>query len=761
MRRLAIFTGAFSLGIFLAQYLLPDRWLLPCGVLAFLAAWGRLFLPELRGRRLLLAGTGLALALGWNWLYVLAVQAPMEALAETETAAVMTAQDYPETVKSGVRVTVRVEGLPGKAVLYGGAGLADLEPGQTVRGCVRFRSAARIREDDLRNFTAQGVFLLAYGRGELTVEAGSAGSPRWWPVRMGRAMRETAADLFDGETAAFLAAILTGDKSGLSEEVLSDLSEAGLYHMLAVSGMHCGFLLALLRLAVGKHRRRLLAGVSALALVFYALLTGGRPSVVRACVMLLLLLAAPLFGRQSDGPTSLLAAMFLILLANPFAAGSVGLQLSFGAMAGILWVTPRLYRMLVGEKQRSRGCRYLAAGVSATVGALMWTAPLSGLYFGVLGLVSPLSNLLCLWAASAVFLTGLAAVLAGMLFPPLGAALGWIPTLLVRYLLTCAHVLAKLPYHAVYFANPYLKYWLAFAYLLFLPACLLRPKRRRTYALAAGLAVLALAVTVRLGVRRYQSDLDVLVLDVGQGQCVLLHSGGVSALVDCGSANSWYGAGGIAADQLMSMGCRQLDYLVLTHYDSDHVNGVTGLLARLKVGVLLVPEGGDGAGMQAAVLAAAEVHGTPVRFVRDREELNLGRASLRVFPPVGESGDNQRGLAVLATAGEEDLLITGDMDAATEKRLLEAYALPDIEYLAAGHHGSRHSTCDALLDAVTPETVCISVGSNSYGHPAAETLERLARHGCAVYRTDLHGNIYLSLQRGDSHGTEEERDRAQ
>lgn len=127
--------------------------------------------------------------------------------------------------------------------------------------------------------------------------------------------------------------------------------------------------------------------------------------------------------------------------------------------------------------------------------------------------------------------------------------------------------------------------------------------------------------------------------------------------------------------------------------------------------------------------------------------ISLGRAALTVYPPVGTGGDNQEGLAILASAGELDLLVTGDMDRATERKLLAACELPDLEVLAAGHHGSRYSTSEELLEALGPETVCVSVGSNSYGHPSEETLERLARQGCAVYRTDLHGDIHLSLNR--------------
>lgn len=747
MRVLAAFAGAFAAGIFLAQYCLIVDWLPFCAAVAFVLACGGAFLKRAAGRRVLLIGLGLSLAFGYDWLYVRQIQRPMEALAGTDAEATMTLCDYATGTGYGAKVTVRVEGLPGKAVYYGGEDLLSLRPGCTVRDTVRFQSAACIRDDDVTVFTSKGIFLLAYQRGEAVYGAGNADSPRWWPARLGRAMRGQIAKLFSGDTAAFLSAILTGDKVGLSEQAAADLSEAGLYHILAVSGMHCLFLLKLMTPIIGRHRKRLMAGVMTLVLVFYALLTGGSPSVVRACTMLLFFLAAPLFRRGSDGPTALSAALLLILLANPFAAASVSLQLSFGAMAGILWLTPRLERMLIGGEKHGRIYRFIVSGFSATMGALVFTVPISAYYFGFLVLISPLSNLLCLWAASVVFMLGLLAVLTGFVWLPLGALIGLVPGILIRYVLFAAHLLAKLPYHAVYFANPYLKYWLAFAYLLFAAACLLKPKAKRKYAVAALSSLLALAVTVCLGAARYDSALDAVVLDVGQGQSVVLASRGVFALADCGSGNSWYDAGGLAADQLLTMGCRELDYLILTHYDSDHVNGVTGLLARMKVETLLLPSGADDSGMQGTLLGAAEASGVSVRFVAGEETICLGDAELTLFPPLGESEeDNERGLSLLAAAGEKELLITGDMDSATERKLLETYDLPDIEALVVGHHGSKYSTSNELLNALTPETAIISVGSNTYGHPADETMRRLAEHGCVIYRTDLQGYIHLFLQ---------------
>lgn len=745
MRKLAVFAGAFSAGIFLAQYLLPYDWLLPAAFACLGLGLGALLLPWEQRRRGVVIGAALALALGYHWLYARQIQRPMETLAGTEAAVTMTLLDYAEPAAYGARATVRIEGLPGKAVYYGGGELLALQPGQTVRDRVSLQSAGHIRDEGVSVFTSKGVFLLAYARGQAVFGRGTMEALRWRPVRLGRAMRDRIHEMMDGDAAGFLTAILTGETTGLSEGAAWDLSESGMYHILAVSGMHCGFLLLLLRAVIGRHRRRLLAGVTAVLLVGYAMLAGARPSMVRACVMLVLLLAAPLFRRESDVPTSLLTALFLILLANPFAAASIGLQLSFGAVAGIFWLTPKLHKTLLGERKHGKVFHFIAAGSSTTMGALVFTIPLTAYYFGLVVLVSPISNLLCLWAASVVFISGLIAVFAGFLCPPLGSLMGLLPALLSRYILAVARLLAKLPYHAVYTANPYLKYWLVFAYLLFAAAFFLKPKTRRKYLAAAGCCALTLAVTVCLGAARYRSGLDVLVLDVGQGQSVLLASGGQFALTDCGSANNWQDPGETAAHQLWTMGCRTLDCLILTHYDSDHISGAVKLLEHIPVSTLLVPELPEAGSPGAQVLETAAARGTEVRVPAEPETVGLGRAVLTVYPPVSDKGDNERGLSVLASAGEEDLLITGDMDSATERKLLEAYDLPDIEVLVAGHHGSKYSTSDELLDALSPETAVISVGSNSYGHPADETIRRLAEHGCAVCRTDTQGIIHLSL----------------
>lgn len=739
MRRLALFAGTFSAAVFLAQYLLPEAWLVPWALACFPLALAGLLLPVQVKRRAVVIGAALSLGLGYTWLYAHQIQRPAAALADTAQAVTATLCGYAEPSPFGARATVRIEGVPGKAVLYGGDFLLDLEPGQTVTGPVQLRSAGKIRDEDITTFTSKGVFLLAYSCGTPTIGPGSAGSLRWLPQRLSRTVQAQIKALF-GPDSGFFTAILTGNRLGLPEDIEIPLSEAGLSHIMAVSGMHCAILMGLASAVAGR-RSRLTAGVTIPLLWFYALFTGASPSTVRACIMLTLAASAPLFRRESDGPTTLAAALMLILLGNPYAAASVSLQLSFAAMAGLLLLTPALNRMLLGcKKSPGPVLRFVSGAVSASLGAMAFTAPLSGYYFGSLCLIAPLSGVLCLWAVSLVFGLGFPAVLSSLFLPVFGKLIAVPAVLFVRYILYISGILAQIPGHAVYFSNPYLKYWLACAYLLFALAWLTRRAGRRGYALAALLAALTLCVTAKLGAARYQADLDAVILDVGQGQCIVLASAGEYAVVDCGSANRWRDAGSIAAQQLRSMGCRRIDWLILTHYDSDHTSGVPGLLTRLGADTLLAPEGGG----DTSVLASAAERGTAITPVTAPVTLPLGRAKVTVYPPIGDGEDNERGLTILASAGENDLLITGDMDAGTERRLLETCVLPDIETLIAGHHGSKYSTSNELLAAVKPETAVISTGSNAYGHPSPEAMARLARAGCAIYRTDLQGSIHIA-----------------
>lgn len=757
MRVLATIGFSFSAGVFLAALLPWTGWQLYAagGVLLLALAWLFAARKQKYFRRGLLILLPLVVSLAYFAGYDHLVRQPIEDRCGAASDFTATVCDWPQATERGARVTVELEGYHrARAVLYGEAELLAARPGDTVTGTAQWQSAAHFDSDDVTHFNARGVYALLYGREDVRLSAGDGDALRWLPQRAGKAFREKVAAIWDDpRVSGFLTAELTGDKSAMDDGDYLAMQETGLAHLFAVSGLHCAFLVTLLALLISR-RQRLLCAVTIPLLLFYMVMVGMSPSVVRACIMQIFLLIAPLFRRGSDPLTSLAAALLVILLCNPFAAASVSLQLSFSATLGMVLLSPRLYKLLTGwYKGKCRPLRaalcFVAANLSATLSAVVFTAPLTAWYFRIFVLVAPLSSLLAVPAAGWSFMAAFVTVLLGFVWLPLASLLGWISWALVRYILWIANGMMSWRYHAVYFTNPYLIYWLLFLYAAFI-GCAATPDGKRKYLLASALSVLTLTAAIWVNRQDYQYGvLTALTLDVGQGESVILTSGGETALVDCGSSNSYKDPGGLAADTLHSMGVRELSAVVVTHYHADHTNGLYEVLRRIPVQTIYLPDIEDEYGVRERLVSLAEEKGAQVTYVTKETADTLGDTILTIYPPVQSGGDlNELGLTALASAGDFDLIITGDMSGSTEKKLVETYALPDIEVLVVSHHGSRYSSNIRFLKAVTPEAAVISVGDNNYGHPSEETLQRLLAIGADIWRTDQQGTIRITVNGG-------------
>lgn len=762
MRKLASFALPFGVGIFLSAYLLPRTVQLAGAALCALIwvvclrRWRRQRVDK--RLRPVLYTAGLAIALLWSWGYDIRTVYPAEQLAGTEETFVFQAADWPETGTYSVSVEARLLNPDGPdlgVLLYfypGDEKIPDIKPGDTLTCTVQLKLADTVGGEENGYYYSKGIFLTANAAAIPEVTPAENVPLKYWPALWRRAMGEHIAELFSDETAGLALALTTGDKSGLTGGFYTALKRCGLAHVVAVSGMHMSMVVMLAAMLVRRRRRKMMAIVSIPLVLAFMALTGFAPSVVRAGVMQILLLLGPALSREGDTVTSLSFALLLLLLQNPYAAMSVGLQLSFLSVAGILTITGRLnekffhrFPLKKGKtKPRrlyNRAVRFLVGCVTMSIGAIAFTTPLTVYYFGTVSLISPLANLLTLWAVTVLFLLCLPAAALGGVLPVAGKVLAALAEPVSWLFHRIVYGLSSLPFASVSLeTGRYILFWLLFVYAV-IGACILFRKEKPKPIVPVCCCAIALAAALLFNALSLRGDgLAVTVLDVGQGQSILLATQSSTALVDCGGSG-WEDPGDIAADYVQAMGKSTLDLLILTHYHSDHACGVPELMERLDVAALAVPDVEPDSTLRAEILALAEEKGTEVIFIEEDTTVELDSASLTLYAPLGTGGGNEEGLSVLATQGDFDALITGDMNAAVERRLVKYGNLPDIELLVAGHHGSASSTSAELLEAVMPEYAVISVGYNTYGHPAPETLDRLEQAGCTVWRTDLRGTI--------------------
>ena len=765
MSMLAILSFFFAGAVFCANYLPLESLLLPLGG-GFTLAFGLTFLPQVRkrprGRTVRYAAFGLALGFLWTAGYSWVFWRPAERLDEKTVRITATVSQWPqETDYGGFSVLARAdtEGwVTVPILLYVDGQGADLRPGdriETVTHCALADQASS--GEEITYYTAKGIFLTGQAYGRLDVERPDHIPLRDWPAYWSQALKESISKAFPDDVSGLVQALVTGNRDNLSDPFTTSLQRAGLSHTVAVSGMHLAFLAGLLSMLFGGWRR-LASLVTIPVTVLFTLTAGCTPSVVRAAVMILLLHIGPLFYRERDEFTSLGGALLLLLLYNPFSAAHIGLQLSFAAVAGIFLCAQPLQTALMARipfRPAKRWTlwwaiqlvpKFIVSTFCATLGASVFTVPLSAIYFQSVSLIAPLSNLLTLWAVGILFGAGVLIGTLGVFVPELAALVALPIAPLGRYLNAVIDGLSSLTFSAVTTQSVYYRAWLVLVYLILMLIPILPGKKRWIIPTCCGVTTLCLAMLLNAWSFWWGSG-AVTVLDVGQGQSVLVRSGQFLCLVDCGGY-SYDSAGDTAADFLGDYGVGRLDLLVLTHFHADHANGVAQLLKRVQVDTLAIPPAtGEEEPLREEILSAAQEQGVEVLEVGEDTLLTLDEdRTIQLYAPLGAGETNEAGLTCLVSNGDFDTLITGDMGADVEQQLLTHAVLPDLEVLVAGHHGSKSSTSEQLLAATAPDYAFLSVGEhNSYGHPAQETLERLAAAGCRIYRTDLQGTITLRI----------------
>ena len=544
--------------------------------------------------------------------------------------------------------------------------------------------------------------------------------------------------------AGLIPGLAVGDTLAVSSETDAAMKESSLSHLTAVSGANCAIVVGLAFGAVaaagGSRGARIAAGMIALA--GFVVLVTPEPSVVRAGAMAAIAMLGVLLGRTGAGLSLLSLAVTGLLVADPWLAGALGFALSAVATGSLL-----LFARPLADGLTTRMPRPLALALSVPLAAQLACGPLLVAITPTVPVYGVIANLLAAPAAPVATVVGLAACLAAPA-PALQSGLTAIAWLPAAWIAGTAQTFSALPGDQV----PWLEGPAGVAALaivsLAIGIVVIAPRRRtRSLRTSAGL-LLAAVVGVVAGVGALSSIAGrwtlperwgVLACDVGQGDAVLVRSAGSVALIDTGPDPE-------ALERCLArVGIDQIDLLVLTHFDSDHVGGAAGVADR----VTTVVHGPIGSADAERVRAAFEKQGADTLLARPGMQGTLGTASWRVLWPPADSrafpaGNDASVVLDIRGGGLPTSLFLGDLSASPQTALAASGA-PDPPYdlVKVAHHGSADQ--DTRLYALAdPAAALVTVGAdNSYGHPRAEILGPLHDLGATVARTDTQGVIAL------------------
>ncbi|MGE5857289.1 MAG: ComEC/Rec2 family competence protein [Solirubrobacterales bacterium] len=649
--------------------------------------------------------------------------------------------------RNGDQVEVRVNSAAGRVLVVAPEPVGDLGVGSEVSAEGVLEQPEPWRAAYLRR---QGI-AMTLRTDRIEPLPGRRGGPAGWIDGIRDRAEAALARGMPEREAALARGFVLGEDDRIDHRTREDFQRSNLTHLLAVSGENVILLCVLawpLLAVLGLTLRARLIGALCL-IAIYVPVTGAGPSIQRAGVMGAAGLIAALADRPRSRWYAVLLAVAVTLAINPRADGDVGWQLSFAAVVGILLWSGRLANALSGDAARGSVRRAVVEGIAVTVAATVATAPLMAEAFDQFSPAALPANVLALPAVAPAMWLGMLAGIAGQLPLVPVEPLNWLDSLCLAYIAQIAHWLsaprwAQLTVHLA-------SVWAvvaAYAVLLGAMEILIRWLQRRNglgalvtagrlgrIAAVVMVAVAALALWPFRGHRgppRPAADLVVRVLDVGQGDSILLDPpGGDPVLVDTGPP------GDGVEDRLRALGVDSLAAIVISHDQSDHAGDLGDLLGSIRVARLVYGRA-DARLRRAALAVGAE----PFQLA-EGGEIDSGALHLSaLWPPrelLGETGEDPNLLCLVLVARWRHftMLLPGDA---------EAESVPmdpgPIDVLKVSHHGSADAGLPDLLERSVPKLAVISVGAdNPYGHPTAQTVSELRSHGVPTMRTDREGEI--------------------
>lgn len=616
--------------------------------------------------------------------------------------------------------------------------------------------------------------------------------------------------VLESEEAALCIGILIGAREDISEEVEKDFKMSNLTHMLAVSGSHITYIISASSLLLGRTSKRFTKIFTIIFLIFFMALTGFTASVIRASIMGILILLSSLLYRKSDTINNLGISSIIILIFNPYTITDLGFLLSYAGTIGIVFfgnsTTKVIYNfinkmtngkinfeldnnseiqencaslsneILKGNKGVKRKklvyiiIKYIVNALSITFSANILIIPIMAYSFSTISFTFWISNILAGPVMEIVTIFGFLVYFISIIFNPLAEFLGIFLNLLLSILKKIASFSSIIPGSSIYIKTPYLIECVIYFLIVFLwlnkekvlnieiGKNLLNRFKNNKYKIIA--TILIFIILTNIAVNLINRPLKIYFVDVGQGDCTLIETPtNKTILIDGGGSE--FGSFDVGESTLLpyllDRRVKTIDYMMISHFDSDHIGGLFAIMENLKVGnIIIAKQGKQSENLKKfqKIIAEKKIN---VVIVKKGDYIKIDKYSYFeiLFPEnnlINDNVLNNNSIVARFNCLNFRMLFVGDIEEIAENRMIELYKENrklESTLLKVAHHGSKSSSIEEFLNIVKPKIALIGVGKdNKFGHPNEEVIKIIKKIGAKIYRTDLNGEIQIIVKNG-------------
>lgn len=559
-------------------------------------------------------------------------------------------------------------------------------------------------------------------------------------------IRDTINGTLTDEEGNLLLAILLGDKDKLSEDIQESFKTSNLSHMLAVSGAHVSYIIlgltyVLQNSIIGKKNGKIVCIIFLLA---FMAITNFTPSVTRACIMAVLTLFSGIIYRKSDVYTNISVAALITLIFNPYSLLDLGFQLSYGGTIGIIIFIKRIQE----KKSNSKVINYIKQMALVSIYANIIIIPIMMYHFNTVSFTFIISNIMASPILGIIVITGFLFIIASITVKPLTRLIAIFIKPILSILIKISQICSKLPFSNILVVTPYM--FNVISYYAIILYCIKSKKNNKCKIIICLLIVLIL---INFIIYIFPQKLRIFFIDVGQGDSTLIITPDKkTVLIDGGGSDSFDVGEKVLLPYLLDRRILKIDYVLISHFDTDHCGGILTIMEKVKVKNIIISEQAEHSENYERFKKLMIHKKIRLIEVKKGDKIKIGRYSefKILFPTsrlLSENPLNNNSIVAQFNYNNFKMLFTGDIEKLAEQQILKAEkAEIRADILKVAHHGSKTSSIPEFIKAVRPKIALIGVGKyNTFGHPNQQTIKNLENIKCRIYRTDLQGEIIIKI----------------